>query len=107
MIYKKVLAITVCWLLSHSAYAIDDSAQALMLAMKAKALVGHKNTNIPPGNQDMKMRHGRGGISPMSDNHAPCGGVSIGNVAPVPGDFKAHTTTVIIQGPIVNTGNRC
>lgn len=90
------------------AYEVADSMNAMMMAMKAKSLVGHQETTSPPGYQRNYLQMRRGG--PRASHHqqeAGCGGVAIGNVRPVIGDHRSHQTTVIIQGHILNTGNRC
>lgn len=80
---------------------------AMMLSMKAKTLVGHQTTTSTPGSQTESLRSRRGGPQVSPHQEAGCGGVAIGNVRPVLGDHRQHSTTVIIQGHIYNTGNNC
>lgn len=89
------------------AFEVDDSTNAQMMAIKAKSLVGNQPTTRPPGNQSHEVRARRGGPAVAHQSEAGCGGIAIGNVRPVVGDHRKHETTVVVQGHIYNTGNRC
>jgi hypothetical protein len=88
-----------------SSFAIDDSANAKLLAFRAKSLV-HKK--VKSYEERKRHRHQRMG-SPHAaiSNEAGCGGVAIGNVRPALGDHRQHNTTVIINGSIINANNGC
>lgn len=105
----RYLLIVGTLLLSGTAAAqIDNYANAQLMALKAKSLVGHQQTSTPPGNDTDKQTARRGGpYAAHVNEEAGCGGIAIGNVRPVVGDHRKHETTVIIQGHIINTGNRC
>jgi len=89
------------------AFELSDSINAEMMAMKAKSLVGHHPTTTSPGQQTDRLRNRRGGPQMAPHQEAGCGGIAIGNVRPIVGDHRTHKTTVIIQGHVYNTGNRC
>jgi len=86
---------------------VDDGLNALTLQMKARYLNGHQPSTSPPGIQQQQLNTRRGGPHAAHYQEADCGSVAIGNVRPIPGDHRAHKTTILIHGHVVNSNNRC
>ncbi len=111
LVNRTTLAVIACFVTATpslvGANEVADSMNAMMMSMKAKSLLGHQKTTSPPGNQRDQLQMRRGGPQASHHQEAGCGGVAIGNIRPVIGDHRTHQTTVIVQGHILNTGNRC
>jgi hypothetical protein len=91
----------------HAQNVVRDDTNAERLIMRARSLNGHQPTTIAPGNQAHDLNSRRGGPFAAHYQEAGCGGIAIGNVRPVIGDHRQHKTTVVINGNIHNSGNRC
>jgi len=107
----RCLLVTLAMLAAGPAAAqqmpINDAANAQILQMKARSLNGHQPTTSAPGHQAQQLNARRGGPHAAHYQEAGCGGVAIGNVRPVVGDHRQHKTTILIQGHVYNSGNRC
>jgi hypothetical protein len=110
VIKSQVLGLIVVIMSSFPAYSqsiIEDSANAQRLITRARSLNGHQPTTTTPGNQGHELNARRGGPFAAHYQEVGCGGLAIGNVRPVIGDHRQHVTTVIVNGNIMNSGNRC
>ncbi len=84
---------------------VDNDANALILANRAKQLSGSRHSD--DADRQQRRLSLRGSAIANIASEASCGGVAIGNVRPVVGDHRQHQTVVIIQGNVVNTHNDC
>lgn len=90
---------------STSAEIIDNDANALILANRAKGQLTSRTRSA----RDLQnqRRALQGSALGTLGREASCGGIAIGNVRPVAGDHRKHETTVIVQGNIINSNNSC
>lgn len=87
------------------AQIIDNSANARLLANRAKSLL-RKDERTDETRKSERLQRQGSPVATISPD-AECGGVAIGNVRPVPGDHRQHDTTIIILGDVINTHNSC
>lgn len=90
---------------SATAEIIDNSANALILANRAKGQLANRNKSA--NDQQNQRRALQGSALGTIGSEASCGGIALGNVRPVAGDHRQHETTVIVQGNIINSNNSC
>ncbi|PJC86452.1 hypothetical protein CSW98_09580 [Vibrio sp. HA2012] len=82
---------------------LDTDLHSMLLLNKAKSTHQHQQGQMPgPGGHNEKLRANRNSDI-AAYNQTSGGGVSIGNITPQNGAHGNHSTTVIIQGPIINT----
>lgn len=86
---------------------MDNSANATLLAHKAKSLVHHPVTTAQDIDGGAAARAGRGAAVAVAPGGASCGAVSLGNVVLAPGDIRTPNTFVYIQGSVINANNKC
>ncbi len=106
---KKILAAGVLLLFALPVFAqdvIDNDVHAVLLLNKAKSKHQAQSggMNMPgPGNHAAQLRSYR--KSKAAAHHETGGsGVSIGNIYPAQGTNRPHSTTVVIQGHVINSG---
>ncbi len=87
---------------------IDNSANATILANRAQGLLG-ANTTLGNSKSALSRRRSRQNspLGATTSLEAECGGLAIGNVRSDVGDHRTPSTTVIITGNVINTGNSC
>ncbi len=85
-------------------FAQDDQnndIQAMLLLNRAKSKHQYQQGKTPgPGGHEEKLRSYR---NSNVATYNQSGGISIGNITPQSGAIGSHSTTVIIQGHIINT----
>jgi hypothetical protein len=82
---------------------LDTDIHSMLLLNKAQSTHQHQQGQMPgPGGHHQKLRANRNS-NIAAYNQTNGGGISVGNITPQNGANGNHTTTVIIQGPIINT----
>jgi hypothetical protein len=107
--YCAWFGVAACMISAASAQVqiIDNDANAAMLANQAKSLVRHPQKSSDLMDSNDRLRDNRGSQINDTPREADCGGIAIGNVRPIQGDHRQHTTTVIIRGNVINANNKC
>jgi hypothetical protein len=102
----KILLASCLLLFAIPAFAqdvIDTDVHAVIMLNKATSKHRYQsNTIVGPNGHSAKLRSYRN--SNVAANHqALGGGISLGNIISTPGTNKSHSTTVVVQGHIINS----
>jgi hypothetical protein len=106
---KKILMLSALLLCVAPVFAqaepIDNDANAILLLNRATGKHRHQSDRPWPDSHSAKLRSYRNS-SVAAYNQEDGNGVSLGNIHPAPGTNRPHSTTVIVDGNIIISGNR-